>query len=537
MAHSTSTALELDLESSSPALQLLLDKRDIQQQCINFSRYCRNYYLAIPRQIPEEVESFISDLNAVAKTAGFGSEVILLSATPKISYLQSSLAPLARYNPDFPVRVVLAMKIAQWKVDPLPFINQELRRCRTNASELRPFMSDFKLSSQSENMKSQSHTIEWFRYSPKLLGFFDLIRNPKCYVHRVESTQTHLYISPGGTVSRRALIVFNDTASLKQFYYNVKCSTAEITVPSLAEVLADQIINDTVKFITELAHEVHNAKYKGLREPKATVLEFLLLATEHLRELPQVLERTSKTIKGLQESVSDLAVNNSNEPEVNQSSLLQNSMSPDPEGSEPNLILRPSTESVVIELSALQRSLSNPSQSDIPAVPDRTEPPTIHGPLGPLELSPASAAWANRTKDLDELNQASKDLLVEAIAAKDASFFAMNFKAVKEPDNNPILPGLKLFWAVALSLCFGTIVVPVIGPKLFQWIIGNNIRLLLKFLFDCIMLALRWVKTLEEPVVGGVFILFFEFIPLLAPASAFMIWQSYRRLRKGKNGT
>jgi hypothetical protein len=60
-------------------------------------------------------------------------------------------------------------------------------------------------------------------------------------------------------VSRKALFVFSDTASLEQFYRNVKSSTTEITVPYLAEVLGGQIINDTVKFITELAYEVHKA--------------------------------------------------------------------------------------------------------------------------------------------------------------------------------------------------------------------------------------------------------------------------------------
>jgi hypothetical protein len=197
----------------------------------------------------------------------------------------------------------------------------------------------------------------------------------------------------------------------------------------------------------------------------------------------------------------------------------------------------------------------------------------------------------------------------------------MNFKAVKEPDNNPILPGLKLFWAIAISLCFGTIIVPVIGPKVFQWIIGNNNSLLLQFPFDCIMLALcvwtatpnfvgtgltsslpiiiysfmfifyglfplmmasfvivedikyshqseygslkatlrlckRCVITLVEPVVGAGFLVFFHFIQNLAPPSAAVayglkyaviggfflyrfvgIWRSYRRFRKGKNGT
>ena len=54
--HSTSTALEPDLESRSPTLQLLLNKRDIPQLCDTVSQHCRNYYLAIRRRSPEVVE-------------------------------------------------------------------------------------------------------------------------------------------------------------------------------------------------------------------------------------------------------------------------------------------------------------------------------------------------------------------------------------------------------------------------------------------------------------------------------------------------
>jgi hypothetical protein len=77
-----------------------------------------------------------------------------------------------------------------------------------------------------------------------------------------------------------------------------------------------------------------------------------------------------------------------------------------------------STENVVIELSGLETTRSHPLQFDNPAAPDRTEPPTVQGPLG--QLSPSIGAWSNHTKDLNELNQASKDLLVEVIAAKEA---------------------------------------------------------------------------------------------------------------------
>jgi hypothetical protein len=77
-----------------------------------------------------------------------------------------------------------------------------------------------------------------------------------------------------------------------------------------------------------------------------------------------------------------------------------------------------STENVVIELSRLETTRSHPVQSDNPAAPDCTEPPIIQGPLG--QLSASIGAWSNHTKDLNELNQASKDLLVEVIAAKEA---------------------------------------------------------------------------------------------------------------------
>jgi hypothetical protein len=66
----------------------------------------------------------------------------LLSTTPKIGHLRSSLAHLARYNPHFPVRVVLMQHILQWEVDPLQFIIQELGQCGAKSNEMCPFMSD-----------------------------------------------------------------------------------------------------------------------------------------------------------------------------------------------------------------------------------------------------------------------------------------------------------------------------------------------------------------------------------------------------------
>lgn len=55
MADPTSTAPELDLESSSPALHLLFNKRDVQKLCGDFSSYCTHYYRDKQSQIPEEV--------------------------------------------------------------------------------------------------------------------------------------------------------------------------------------------------------------------------------------------------------------------------------------------------------------------------------------------------------------------------------------------------------------------------------------------------------------------------------------------------
>ena len=55
------------------------------------------------------------------------------------------------------------------------------------------------------------------------------------------------------------LFVFNDKSTLEQFYNKVRSSTTEIKVQPLAKVLGGQIIEDTVKFLTALAHEVHKA--------------------------------------------------------------------------------------------------------------------------------------------------------------------------------------------------------------------------------------------------------------------------------------
>lgn len=77
-----------------------------------------------------------------------------------------------------------------------------------------------------------------------------------------------------------------------------------------------------------------------------------------------------------------------------------------------------STKNVVIELSRLATTRSHPLQSDILAGPDRTEPPTVQGSLE--QLSASIGAWSNHMKGHHELNQASKDLLVQVIAPQDA---------------------------------------------------------------------------------------------------------------------
>lgn len=144
------------------------------------------------------------------------------------------------------------------------------------SNEMCPFMSDFTLSSQREKSKCVNtwktynsnwlcsvklgfRTAEWFRYSPILHGTIDSIHTPKYYVHRAESTQAWFYILPEGTISPSTLFVFTNTAMLEQFYNEVQSSTTEITVQPLAEVLGSQIIQDTAKFLTELAHKTYKA--------------------------------------------------------------------------------------------------------------------------------------------------------------------------------------------------------------------------------------------------------------------------------------
>ena len=207
-------------------------------------------------------------------------------------------------------------------------------------------------------------------------------------------------------------------------------------------------------------------KYEGIRDPKATVLEFLLLAGDHLRELPKILRRAEEIIEELSAPASNPVINNSDRPEVSQSrpehsqsSQSQHDLpasadsgSTDPFGlgpptrngireqlipeppepgtarsgppgsAEPNLGRGPLTHDAVIEPAVLERSSPGPSepnpvQPDAPFRPDHTEP---YGPARLPEPPAATEAWANHTKDLHELTEASINLLAEVKFVQDA---------------------------------------------------------------------------------------------------------------------
>jgi len=97
----------------------------------------------------------------------------------------------------------------------------------------------------------------------------------------------------------------------------------------------------------------------------------------------------------------------------------------------------------------------------------------------------------------------------------------MNFDAVKKPDNNPTLPGLRLFWAIAIPLAIGTIVLPVIGCKVVRVVVKTNWTRLVVFLVDVGMLTVLstmvtvWPTTGEgmASVMGVISLVWYFFLP------------------------
>ena len=208
-------------------------------------------------------------------------------------------------------------------------------------------------------------------------------------------------------------------------------------------------------------------KYEGIRDPKATILEFLLLAGEHLRELPKILNRAAEIIEELSAPALNPVNNDSVEsgasqsrPERSQPGLSQHGLpasadsdstepylglglpnsnaiieqprpgSPEPSpahsyspgSAEPNLGPGPPTHDVVIESAVSEQSSPGPSepspvQPDTPSGPGHTE---ICVPARLSEPPAATEAWTSHTKDLTELTQASKDLLAEVKFVQDA---------------------------------------------------------------------------------------------------------------------
>ena len=193
------------------------------------------------------------------------------------------------------------------------------------------------------------------------------------------------------------------------------------------------------------------------------------MAEEHLRELPQILERATKIIEELSAPVSNPVINDSDgsgvgqsRPERFQSSPSQYNLPasvdsdstepypgleppthneiieqprlerpepspvkfdllPDLENAETYVGLGPPTYNVAIELAVIEQSKPEPSESssvqfDILSRPDRTEP---YRPARQFESLAATEAWTHHTNDLIELTQASKDLLAEVKFVKD----------------------------------------------------------------------------------------------------------------------
>jgi hypothetical protein len=78
----------------------------------------------------------------------------------------------------------------------------------------------------------------------------------------------------------------------------------------------------------------------------------------------------------------------------------------------------------------------------------------------------------------------------------------MNFDAVKKPDNNSTLPGLRLFWATAIPLAIGTIILPVIGGKVVRAVVKTNWTILVVFLVDVGMFAVMTTMMTVRPTTG-----------------------------------
>jgi len=78
----------------------------------------------------------------------------------------------------------------------------------------------------------------------------------------------------------------------------------------------------------------------------------------------------------------------------------------------------------------------------------------------------------------------------------------MNFDAVKKPDNNSTLPGLRLFWATAIPLAIGTIILPVIGGKVVRAVAKTNWTILVVFLVDVGMFAVLTTMVIVWPTTG-----------------------------------
>ncbi|KAF8245471.1 hypothetical protein K440DRAFT_646255 [Wilcoxina mikolae CBS 423.85] len=336
--------------------------------------------------------------------------------------------------------------------------------------QLRPYRSELNFPNALVRTGStiSSQNFVWFRDAPVLHPAIKLLRlgSTRYYTHRAIISEFEVHIThPNRSEDLKSpnqwevIFIFSSTDALVAFSESLVDTVRERSAPMSRSELASkeeigeqaqtpvrrlvfqhlitQVLEDSLEYLRYLAVEIDKAKHNGVRRPRRTIIEFLILAGSCLRELPDLLHSAATGLHSAEAS-------NQHNVTTSAPSNKQNSAGPGTGQSSTELVVQ-NTEKYSPEpgLGVKLQYLKEVSEDLLQEA--------NHIAVGQMERTRYPTILASVFIPLSFVT----------------SFFAMPFNAVKDPivNNHPKFPGLGLF-VVAIPITLATVIIPMFFSKI-----------------------------------------------------------------------